>query len=52
MVAAFEEVYLSPQEVKPLPETIQAIMNADLIVFGPGSLYTSILPTILVTGNS
>ena len=35
-------------DVKPLPETIQAIMNADLIVFGPGSLYTSILPTILV----
>lgn len=42
------EVYLSPQEVEPLPETIQAIRNADLIVFGPGSLYTSILPTILV----
>ena len=42
------KVYLSPQEVKPLPETIQAIMNADLVVFGPGSLYTSILPTILV----
>jgi uncharacterized cofD-like protein len=41
-------VYLSPQEVKPLPETIQAIMNADLVIFGPGSLYTSILPTILV----
>jgi len=42
------QVYLSPQEVKPLPETIEAIMSADLIVFGPGSLYTSILPTILV----
>ena len=42
------EVYLSPQEVKPLPETIRAINDADLIVFGPGSLYTSILPTILV----
>lgn len=42
------QVYLSPQEVKPLPETIRAIMDADLIVFGPGSLYTSILPTILV----
>lgn len=41
-------VYLSPQEVEPLPETIRAIMDADLIVFGPGSLYTSILPTILV----
>lgn len=41
-------VYLSPQEVEPLPETIQSIRNADLIIFGPGSLYTSILPTILV----
>lgn len=43
-----KKVYLSPQEVKPLPKTITAIKNADLIVFGPGSLYTSILPTILV----
>lgn len=42
------KVYLSPQEVEPLPETLRAIMDADLIVFGPGSLYTSILPTILV----
>lgn len=42
------EVYLSPEEVEPLPETIEAIMAADLIVFGPGSLYTSIMPTILV----
>lgn len=42
------KVYLSPQEVEPLPETLLAIMDADLIVFGPGSLYTSILPTILV----
>ncbi|CAM3179784.1 gluconeogenesis factor YvcK family protein [Filibacter tadaridae] len=42
------KVYLSPQEVEPLPETIRTIMAADLLVFGPGSLYTSILPTILV----
>lgn len=43
-----KRVYLSPEEVRPLPETIDAINQADLIVFGPGSLYTSILPTILV----
>lgn len=41
-------VYLSPQEAEPLPETLRAIEDADLLVFGPGSLYTSILPTILV----
>lgn len=45
-----KKVYLTPQEVKPLPKTITAINNADLIIFGPGSLYTSILPTILVKG--
>ena len=41
-------VFLSPADVRTLPETIAAIEQADLIVFGPGSLYTSILPTILV----
>ncbi|WP_301108236.1 gluconeogenesis factor YvcK family protein [Sporosarcina sp.] len=41
-------VFISPQDVKPLPETAETIKNADLIIFGPGSLYTSILPTILV----
>ncbi|EGQ20244.1 gluconeogenesis factor YvcK family protein [Sporosarcina sp. FSL W7-1283] len=41
-------VFISPEDVKPLPETAATIKKADLIVFGPGSLYTSILPTILV----
>ncbi|MDN4608608.1 gluconeogenesis factor YvcK family protein [Sporosarcina highlanderae] len=44
------KVYISPQEVEPLPETVKSIEEADLIIFGPGSLYTSILPTILVRG--
>jgi uncharacterized cofD-like protein len=36
--------------VRPLPEVIQALVNADLVIVGPGSLYTSILPVLLVDG--
>jgi len=36
--------------VRPVPEAIEALINADLIVVGPGSLYTSILPNLLVDG--
>jgi uncharacterized cofD-like protein len=43
-----KRVFLTPEHVKPIPETIQAIHDADLIVLGPGSLYTSILPNLLV----
>ncbi|MGN1399923.1 MAG: uridine diphosphate-N-acetylglucosamine-binding protein YvcK [Bacillus sp. (in: firmicutes)] len=43
-----KRVYLTPTDIKPLSETIQAIRQADLIVIGPGSLYTSILPNLLV----
>lgn len=42
------KVYVSPHNVEPLPETADKILGADLIIFGPGSLYTSILPTLLV----
>lgn len=41
-------VYLHPPEPKPLEEALQAIEQADGIVIGPGSLYTSILPNLLV----
>jgi uncharacterized cofD-like protein len=43
-----KRVFLSPKLIRPLPETIQAIRQADLIIIGPGSLYTSILPNLLV----
>jgi len=39
---------LVPRRVKPLPDALEAIMEADLILLGPGSLYTSILPNLLI----
>lgn len=45
-----KRVFLSPEQIQPLPEAIEAILAADMIVIGPGSLYTSILPNLLVPG--
>jgi uncharacterized cofD-like protein len=41
-------VVLKPENPKAFPDTIKAILNADLIIIGPGSLYTSIIPNLLV----
>jgi uncharacterized cofD-like protein len=43
-----KRVFLTPKNIKALPETLQAIRQADMIIIGPGSLYTSILPNLLV----
>lgn len=43
-----QHVYLQPAHVRAYPPALKAIFQADLIVMGPGSLYTSILPNLLV----
>jgi uncharacterized cofD-like protein len=43
-----KRVFLTPQKVEPLRDALLEIRRADLIVIGPGSLYTSILPNLLV----
>lgn len=43
------KLMLVPRTVRPLKESIEAIREADLILIGPGSLYTSILPNLLIT---
>lgn len=43
-----KRVYLEPEHPAAYPEAMRAILDADMIVVGPGSLYTSILPNLLV----
>lgn len=43
-----EKLFLVPQEVEANPEAIEAIKDAEVVVFGPGSLFTSIMPSLLI----
>jgi uncharacterized cofD-like protein len=48
MAGQIRHVWLEPDDAPAFPLAIKAILNADVIVVGPGSLYTSILPNLLV----
>jgi len=45
-----KRLFTEPENCKAIPEAITAIKNADLIILGPGSLYTSVIPNLLVSG--
>ncbi|MDQ2746858.1 MAG: uridine diphosphate-N-acetylglucosamine-binding protein YvcK [Acidobacteriota bacterium] len=47
---SIKRLRLEPENCQPLPETLAAIADADIVSVGPGSLFTSLLPPILVDG--
>jgi uncharacterized cofD-like protein len=48
MAGRVRHVWLEPNDAPAFPPAIRAVLNADMIVVGPGSLYTSLLPNLLV----
>jgi uncharacterized cofD-like protein len=49
-ILPIKRVYLQPERPAAYPDAVKAILEADIVVVGPGSLYTSILPNLLVDG--
>ena len=45
-----KRVFLEPADCQPAPEALTAIREADVIIVGPGSLYTSVIPNLLIPG--
>ena len=45
-----ERVHIEPANARAYPKSVQTVLSADMIVLGPGSLFTSILPSLLVSG--
>jgi len=48
MAGKVHRVWIEPDDIPAFPPAIRALLNADIIIAGPGSLYTSILPNLLV----
>jgi uncharacterized cofD-like protein len=48
--AQIRDIYLNPPNAEAHPDAVRALLEADLVVIGPGSLYTSVMPNLLVPG--
>lgn len=51
-VEKINRIYISPSNCRPAPGVIEAIEDADVVIIGPGSLYTNVLPNLLVKNVS
>ncbi len=51
-VESINRIYISPSNCRPAPGVIESIQDADVIIIGPGSLYTNVLPNLLVKNVS
>ena len=49
-ITRINRIILNPTNCRPAPGVIEAIKNADCIIIGPGSLYTNVIPPLLITG--
>lgn len=49
-IAKIQRIYVTPSNCKPAPGVLEAIRNADAIIIGPGSLYTNVIPNLLIKG--
>lgn len=48
--AELQDLWLEPKNAKPVKEVIRSVQEAELIVLGPGSLFTSVLPNLMIAG--
>ena len=48
--ARIRKIFLDPASVQPHPSALEAIADADIILIGPGSVFTSVIPNLLVPG--
>jgi len=49
LLGRINRVFISPKYAKPLNEVVHEIYNSDVILIGPGSLYTSVIPNLLIS---